>query len=124
LWVSYFDSILGIDGKVSASGSELAPDAIAAKSLKADLHGALVGIMKCCSRKHMEGMQGLIIIETEHTFRLVTAENKLLSVPKHGTLLALRHRGWVIAVNGSAIEYRPWDRALRKWKSDSTLCSL
>jgi hypothetical protein len=63
----------------SGAGAAAAATAVAAleaKLLKADLHGAVVTVVrsKCPS---LIGASGLLVMETQETFRVVTEQNKL-----------------------------------------------
>lgn len=60
-------------------------------------------------------------METRNIFYLATEDGsgavaKLHIVPKKGTVLLLRMPGAEVALNGSALAYRPVDRAMKKWK--------
>jgi len=56
--------------------------------LKLDLHGAILKVERAkCS--NLVGTQGIVIMETKFTFRVVTKKNKVLTLPKKSTVYAM-----------------------------------
>jgi len=53
---------------------------ITGKLLKADMHGAMVGVWRAACRSY-EGQKGIVVQETQRTFRVITQENKVKSKP-------------------------------------------
>jgi ribonuclease P protein subunit POP4 len=78
LWTGYIREILGKniwDGNGDA----------AAKLSSADFHGAKIEVSRssCPSRV---GLKGIVIKDSKFTFEIITAKNRVKTVPKEGTL--------------------------------------
>lgn len=92
----------------------------AEKFAKADYHGAYIKVVqsRCPS---LVGLEGLVIQETEGTFRLMCKDNKLRTVPKGHTVFALQHRSKIVTIYGNHICFRASERAARKFKMMPTV---
>ncbi|THV04786.1 hypothetical protein K435DRAFT_835301 [Dendrothele bispora CBS 962.96] len=80
LWMGYISELMGLPQSSSVSGVPTLKDAPSAvgmhpKLVKADFHGSLLTVKqsKCPS---LVGLSGIVIHETENTFRIITPENK------------------------------------------------
>lgn len=57
--------------------------------LVADLHGAVLAVVESKNAGFV-GTQGIMVRETDHTFGIMTVENKLRVVPKAGAVFMLQ----------------------------------
>jgi ribonuclease P protein subunit POP4 len=87
----------------------------AAKLLKADLHGCLIKVTrsKCPT---LVGIEGIIVVETEHTFQIVTKQDQLKVIPKQNSVFTFLIGSYVITLFGNHIMYRSSERSARKFK--------
>ncbi|THU76610.1 RNase P/MRP, p29 subunit [Dendrothele bispora CBS 962.96] len=90
LWMGYISELMGLPQSSSVSGVPTLKDAPSAvgmhpKLVKADFHGSLLTVKqsKCPS---LVGLSGIVIHETENTFRIITPENKDKLLPKQNTI--------------------------------------
>jgi len=73
LWCAYVAEMLGTD---------IAP---AAKLVKADFHGSIVTVRRS-RNPALVGAGGIVVLETENTFKVVTRQDKLKVLPKQGSV--------------------------------------
>ncbi|KRZ41618.1 Ribonuclease P protein subunit p29 [Trichinella pseudospiralis] len=83
--------------------------------LKADYHGAvlLVSHSKCQSQV---GLFGIVVIETKHAFLLLTPKDRLLTIPKKGSIFTFVLKGHVYSLIGDHICYTAAGRVQKKFK--------
>ncbi|OUC47909.1 hypothetical protein D917_06562 [Trichinella nativa] len=83
--------------------------------LKADYHGAvlLVSHSKCQSQV---GLFGIVVVETKHTFLLLTPKDRLLTIPKKGSIFTFVLKGRVYSLIGDHISYTAAGRVQKKFK--------
>ena len=62
------------------------------------------------------GIQGIVVMETRHTFQIIDKKNILRNVPKSGTCFTFVIDGLLITISGSSFVMKPHERAVRKWK--------
>jgi len=90
-------------------------DNILQKLLKADYHGALVKVLqaKC---KSYEGKSGIVLMETMRAFRIVTTENRILTILKQNSVFLVEVMGKNVKIYGVHLQVRPADRMRIKYK--------
>ena len=122
LWHSYIDSVI--------NNFDSEKDQI--KLIHADFHGAYF-VVSASLNPVLVGCKGFVVQETKNTFRLINQENKLLSklieiklnlliitfclsIPKHGTIFAFKHKEVVTKLNGSALRLNSFARTKIRMK--------
>ncbi|KAJ1721859.1 RNase P/RNase MRP complex subunit [Coemansia erecta] len=113
MWNEYARRLLGEKAK---GGLDLA------RLVKADLHGAELKVLrsKCPG---FVGIQGIVAQETKNVFRVVTADDRLLTVPKARSVFEIRF-AWTQTrgvVYGDQFAFRASERAARKFKPKPTV---
>ncbi|KAJ7607557.1 Rof/RNase P-like protein, partial [Roridomyces roridus] len=85
LWMGYMSELLGLPRP--GSGAPRAPSgaAVHPKLLKADFHGSIMTVYQSKNTATI-GLWGIVIHETEGTFKVVTKENKLKVIPKRNSI--------------------------------------
>lgn len=128
LWLGYVREILGSEVYTGGQGA-------AAKLSAADFHGAEIEVVRsgCVGRV---GIKGIVIKDTRFTFEVITAKNKIKTVPKEGTMFRVEipppdgttpqvapetnappaAKNLVIEILGDQFNLRSVDRANRKFK--------
>jgi ribonuclease P protein subunit POP4 len=86
----------------------------------ADFHGAEVEVVRCRDTGKV-GFRGVVVRDTKFTFVIVMEGDKVRTVPKRGAVFAYEvrlpdDRRVRLEANGDALEYRPAERAGRKFK--------
>jgi len=131
LWLDYMREIIDF-GKIETS--ETAIDTGAAyggrmpavldenlqlKICRADMHGCLMKVTRALN-SCLIGIQGIVVMETRHTFQIIDKKNILRNVPKSGTCFTFVIDGLLITISGSSFVMKPHERAVRKWKRKPT----
>ncbi|XP_036202249.1 ribonuclease P protein subunit p29 [Myotis myotis] len=96
------------------------PQAIQAKLLKADLHGAIVSVTKSKCPSYV-GVTGILLQETKHVFKIITKEDRLKVIPKLGCVFSVETDGFVSYIHGSKFQLRSSERSAKKFKAKGTV---
>lgn len=104
LWKAYIDDLL--TGTASTWAQKLT---------KADYHGMQVSIAKA-KNPTLIGMTGIVAIETENVFKIVTSENKTKVIPKENTVFTVPIKGTAFTIYGDQCRFRAADRSSKKFK--------
>jgi len=95
LWLGYMSELLGLTtvdtlGEETAHAMKAAMPSAAgmhAKLVKADFHGSIMTTRRS-KNASLVGVSGIIVQETENTFKVVTRKDKLKVLPKQGSVFA------------------------------------
>jgi len=132
LWLGYMSELLGL-------GAAMPPAAgMHAKLVKADFHGSIVTVRRSRNAA-LVGASGIVVQETENTFKIVTRTDKLKVLPKQGSVFVFavplctttgEHQGTTTVLDGAHVEFelygrqfcfRAADRAGRKFKHKESI---
>lgn len=111
LWDQYYTQL---------TSATTTPSTLLSRAIKADFHGAIFTVTQTRAPTFL-GAQGIVVQETENVFRLVTAADRLLTIPKHGNVFSFTHGTDTYTLYGEQIKYKASERAVRKFKSKATL---
>lgn len=129
LWLGYVREILGAEVYTGGQGA-------AAKLSAADFHGAEIEVVRsgCVGRV---GIKGIVVKDTRFVFEVITAKNKIKTVPKEGTIFRVEippaepekprdttqesiappdPKSLVVEILGDQLNVRSTDRANKKFK--------
>jgi len=91
LWMGYMSELLGLSCELSGANASAMAKAMPSsasmhpKLVKADFHGSIVTVRQ--SRNPcLLGVSGIVIHETENTFRVVTKHDQLKVIPKQNSI--------------------------------------
>ncbi|EXJ55842.1 ribonuclease P protein subunit POP4 [Cladophialophora yegresii CBS 114405] len=136
MWVDYMLEVLGYmkDGQVVQQSlrKTVTPQGGGPLLASADFHGAQLEVVRCADAGRV-GTSGIVIRDTKFTFVLVTAKDEVRVVPKKNTVFRYeiplpevagevreggerQGRSLVFELHGNQFEFRPADRANRKFK--------
>ncbi|OCT45074.1 Ribonuclease P protein subunit p29 [Cladophialophora carrionii] len=138
MWVDYMLEVLGYvkDGQVVQGFAKTVTSQGHGPLLaSADFHGAELEVVKCADTGRV-GTKGIVVRDTKFTFVLVTPKDEVRVVPKKNTVFRYeiplpesggeggqqgeegegRGRSLVFELHGNQFEFRPADRANRKFK--------
>jgi len=126
MWRGYMNEIIDFD-KIECSKKESNPNRIPAildenlqlKICRADLHGCNLKVTKA-KNSCLVGLQGIVVMETRHTFQIIDKKSVVKNIPKDGTSFTFSLNGHVITIQGSSFIMKPSDRAVKKWKKKPT----
>ncbi|KAF7373821.1 Ribonuclease P protein subunit [Mycena sanguinolenta] len=85
LWMGYMSELLNLPQPSSGPPRPLQGASIHPKLLKADFHGSILTVHQSKNTAIL-GISGIVIHETEGTFKVVTKENKLKVLPKQNSI--------------------------------------
>ncbi|VDB92062.1 unnamed protein product [Peniophora sp. CBMAI 1063] len=136
LWMGYMSELLGLklapEGKTADAGAMPPAAGMHAKLVKADMHGAFITV-KESKNASLVGMQGIVIHETEGTFKIVTRKDKLKLIPKRNSIFTLAVPLYSTSLQPSPaapppsapaedeFAYRAAERAGKKFKAKETI---
>ncbi|CAL8379866.1 unnamed protein product [Arctogadus glacialis] len=109
LWKQY---ILSICNGLRRSSN---PQLIQQKLLKADLHGAILTVVRSKCPSYV-GATGILVQEFKHIFKIITKEDRLKVIPKKNSVFAVEVNGFVSHIYGSKFQYRASERSVKKFK--------
>ncbi|CDR39458.1 RHTO0S04e05336g1_1 [Rhodotorula toruloides] len=100
------------------------------KLIKAEFVGCLLSV-KRAKNPSLVGIKGIVLQETQGTFKVVTPKSQIKVLPKQGTVLTLvlpfapqpsetHPRELSFDLYGDAFAYRPADRVGKKWKAGTS----
>ncbi|EGC32471.1 hypothetical protein DICPUDRAFT_81703 [Dictyostelium purpureum] len=106
LWLQYIKDVMQ---------NQKGPNFLA-KFLRADLHGAFITVTKSTCPS-LIGQKGLVIQETENTFKIITKENKVNIIPKEACYFYIECCEQSITIIGKHFCFRACDRSTKKYKA-------
>eukprot|EP00043_Microstomoeca_roanoka_P011062 m.104424 g.104424 ORF g.104424 m.104424 type:complete len:245 (-) comp15077_c0_seq2:86-820(-) len=115
LWKQYMQSILSYQDEQRAS-----IPAMQQALVKADLHGCLLVVVKS-KRPTLVGQGGIVIQETENTFRIITPANCIKVLPKLDSIFSFQLGKYTFSIFGNHFRIKPVERITRKFKSKQTI---
>ncbi|KAF7199151.1 ribonuclease P/MRP subunit, partial [Nothobranchius furzeri] len=96
------------------------PQLVQQKLLKADLHGAILTVVRSRCPSYV-GTTGILVQEFKHVFRLITKEDKLKVIPKRNSVFSVEINGFVSHIYGSKFQQRASERSAKKFKIRGTM---
>ncbi|XP_063043919.1 ribonuclease P protein subunit p29 [Engraulis encrasicolus] len=114
LWKQYIRDLC--NGLTSASN----PQMIQQKFLKADLHGAVLTVVRSKCPSYV-GATGILVQEMKHVFKIITKEDKLKVIPKRNSVFGVEIDGFISHIYGSKFEMRSSERSAKKFKAKGTI---
>lgn len=117
LWLQYMTDVVGADMKDPTKCKE---KVVGEKLLKADFHGCKLRVLRC-RNPSLVGKHGIVMMETQETFRVVTPSDFMTTISKRGTVFALDLFGRIIHLHGNQFAYRASERVVRKFKGAASI---
>ncbi|XP_065914569.1 ribonuclease P protein subunit p29-like [Dysidea avara] len=111
LWVNYMEDLLQLNvNKPTTNTNNLNQ-----KVLKADFHGCAMTVCRSKCKSYV-GLHGIMIQETQNTFRLICKDDKIRTIPKANSLFSFTIKDVLFTLRGSHLKFRPGERSARKFK--------
>ncbi|EGD73162.1 hypothetical protein PTSG_04876 [Salpingoeca rosetta] len=114
LWKQYMQQILKYDDDRST------PDGMGQALVKADFHGCCITVVKS-RRPGLIGQAGIVIQETENTFRIINRANTIKVLPKCDSIFSFELGKYTFTIFGNHFRLKPVDRAARKFKAKASI---
>jgi len=106
LWKEYISSVMD-DIKSPQDETKL---------LNADFHGAHFAVI-AAKNPDVVHLQGIVVQETKNTFKMIDKQDKILTIPKMGTIFAFEAKGKICKLHGSAIVVASHQRSKSRIKA-------
>lgn len=117
LWRNYINEALQAYLKNSREAVDF--KSLYPKLLKADYHGAIITVSKSKCPGYV-GLTGILLQETKNTFRIITKEDKMKTIPKANSVFIVEMEGYRITIFGNQLRIRSAERSSKKFKSKPT----
>lgn len=108
LWTSYMLDLLKPHPKSNCKQLSL-------KVLKADYHGCYLKVVGSRCQGHI-GIEGIVVQETQNTFKLINDKDKMLTIPKAHSVFQFKVKDHQFTLFGNQLRYRASDRSSKKYK--------
>ncbi|CAH1780482.1 unnamed protein product [Owenia fusiformis] len=115
MWLDYMRSIINVK-----SLNNIPVKANDHAMLRADYHGCLATVTKSKCPSYV-GLTGIIIQETKNTFKIITKDDKIKTLPKENCVFTFIIDDIQFTMYGKHFAFRPADRATKKFTSKPTL---
>ncbi|XP_049291482.1 ribonuclease P protein subunit p29 [Anopheles funestus] len=116
IWCGYFDTLFASDEIPTVTDSSY--NTVVVSLLKADYHGAKIRIIRS-KQSSVVGMKGIVVLDTKGTFKMVSKDNILRTIPKNDSMFEINNQGKMVTIFGKYLTGRPAERSVKKTKSFS-----
>ncbi|KAG0145753.1 hypothetical protein CROQUDRAFT_723252 [Cronartium quercuum f. sp. fusiforme G11] len=136
LWIGYMSELLGLNLMINSSTSsneivseessndlkEIPPIVnIQSKLLKADYHGSVLSVCRSKNPSLID-LKGIVVQETQETFKLITVNDSVKCIPKKHTVFKLElkfqlNKLLVFEIYGNQFCFKSTDRVGKKFKT-------
>ncbi|CAH2094011.1 unnamed protein product [Euphydryas editha] len=115
IWIEYISEMLELEKQVPDMLSKTW-DQFTQTFYKADFHGALIEVVRSKCSSYV-GKKGICILDTKNTFKIVSEDSIVTTVPKKGSVFKVFVKHLAISVFGKHLCARPAERSNKKIKS-------
>ncbi|XP_077291320.1 ribonuclease P/MRP subunit POP4 [Arctopsyche grandis] len=112
LWKEYMRQQLELDERPVPEIHEKSWDSFSLSIYKADFHGASITVKeaKCSS---LIGRNGICIMETKNTFKIISKDNIVRTIPKEGSVFIFHLDDFDFMFYGKHIARKPAERSVK-----------
>ncbi|XP_054878385.1 ribonuclease P protein subunit p29 [Poeciliopsis prolifica] len=96
------------------------PQYVQQKLMKADLHGAVITVVRSKCPSYV-GTTGILIQEFKHVFKIITKEDQVKVIPKRNSVFSVEMDSFVSHFYGNKMEFRASERSAKKFKVKGTI---
>ncbi|KAK0164993.1 hypothetical protein PV328_003553 [Microctonus aethiopoides] len=119
MWLEYILQAIGFKHfkDLPTSSIDQRWEMINQRLMKADYHGAKISVIrsKCPS---LIGITGLIVQDTKNTFRVISEDDTIRTIPKPVVAIKIHLLGASLELFGKEFCIRPAERAVKKFKAN------
>jgi len=119
LWKDYMRELLDLP-HYEPKNFKPDSDPLRIKVCRADYHGARLKVTKSLVGNNV-GLEGMVLMETRNTFQILTESDALKTIPKNKTSFTFKLDGYQFTLDGSIMDCKPSERAVKKWKNKGPL---
>uniref|UniRef100_A0A182SI60 Ribonuclease P protein subunit p29 n=1 Tax=Anopheles maculatus TaxID=74869 RepID=A0A182SI60_9DIPT len=113
MWRGYYQTIFPSE---LPDVTEARYNTVVASLLKADYHGAKIHIVRS-KQSSVVGMKGIVVLDTKGTFKMVSKDDKLRTIPKNDSQFEVICKDQVVTIFGKHLNARPAERSVKKAKT-------
>lgn len=115
MWVEYMTQVLELDKSVpSPTGKNW--DSFTQSFYKADFHGSILRVVRSKCPSYV-GKLGICIMDTRNTFKIVSKDNVVTTIPKKESVFEMHLKHLRITLFGKHLCVRPAERSTKKIKT-------
>lgn len=114
IWTGYMEQLLELDKPVPECSSKNW-DSFTQSIYKADFHGSILHVIRSKCPSYV-GKMGICIMDTKHTFKIVSKDNVITTIPKKTCVFELHLKNMRITLFGKHMCIRPAERSTKKFK--------
>ncbi|XP_058834196.1 ribonuclease P protein subunit p29 [Topomyia yanbarensis] len=114
LWRGYMARYLGKEKLPDESDAQY--NQFTLDFLRADFHGAKMSVTRA-KNPSLVGIKGIVILDTKGTFKFVSKDNKVRTIPKADSVFQISWNNVDITVFGKHLNSRPAERSVKKIKT-------
>lgn len=114
IWNNYMSQILNLESTIPTCSSKNW-DSISQALYKADFHGSILKVIRSKCSSYV-GKEGICILDTRNTFKLLTKQNIVTTIPKKQSVFEMYVNNLKITIFGKQLCVRPAERSTKKVK--------
>lgn len=114
IWSDYISEMLEL-GKGAPDSSSKSWEQFTQTMYRADFHGALLQVVRSKCPSYV-GKKGICIMDTKNTFKIVSMNNQVTTIPKKDSIFEMYVKDIKICVFGKHLCVRPAERSTKKVK--------
>ncbi|XP_023944000.2 ribonuclease P protein subunit p29 [Bicyclus anynana] len=115
IWSDYISQMLELE-KLGPVGTNKNWEQFTQTIYKADFHGSMMQVVRSKCPSYV-GKKGICIMDTKNTFKIVSIDNLVTTIPKKDSVFELYVKDIKICVFGKHLCVRPAERSTKKVKS-------
>lgn len=115
IWTGYMTQILELDSAIPSCTSK-SWDNFTQTLYKADFHGSILEVVRSKCPSYV-GKIGICIMDTRNTFKIVSKDNVVTTIPKKVSVFEMHLKDLRITLFGKHLCVRPAERSTKKIKT-------
>lgn len=115
MWLQYMDSLLDIQNKSIPAPIDKAWETFTQSIYRADFHGSILSVIRSKCPSYV-GKTGICVMDTKNTFKILSENNVVTTVPKKESVFMLKLNSIKIQLFGKQLVVRPAERSTKKVK--------
>ncbi|KAI9505854.1 ribonuclease P protein subunit p29 [Coemansia spiralis] len=121
MWSRYIESLMGGKPLEEMNADSKQRQMMLGRLIKADMHGAVMAVDRAKCPNYI-GIKGIVAQETKNVFKIITKEDRLVTVPKaHCVFMLELPSGLQCQIYGNQFAFRASERASKKFKPKPTV---
>ncbi|XP_039752140.1 ribonuclease P protein subunit p29 [Pararge aegeria] len=115
IWSDYISEMLELE-KLTPDSASKSWEQFTQTIYKSDFHGSMLQVVRSKCPSYV-GKKGICIMDTKNTFKIVSLDNKVTTIPKKDSVFEICVKATKIVIFGKHLCVRPAERSTKKVKS-------